>query len=742
MKRGRILLVILSLLIIINMSVIFAGTCVDTQRIIKLSSASNSHGALYNDASTKTETITYPRIAYFGGMYSDQYNNPATGAKSCPSGFSASRLLDSDYSNVFFCYKTNSGANNGYNYGGLSATGICTGPQPPYQNPKFVSFTSPTCQPSTTREYYFCYNNFDDAIARNFGGMYSNLYNNPITGGKNCPSGYNGAVIKGCTGDPNNNRNSVFGCSKIHSETIEVPAYNYDVCYTDFFPEYIPNVDFPSHPVCDSTNAILWLSANSNAHASTTQSASYNTPICFGDLICTAKASCNEFIEKTILSLSATTNSHISFGDDLNYLTKLCCTQSPEKKNCNNNGICDGTETEQSCPVDCVSCGIGEEWCLNGCKTNSGDGNTCGIGNERFCDGGAIDGTCSVTESCRCADCTNKQDHCSSGLICGTDFSCKSASDSYWSTTGDSLGYITEININDNGGSVLMNLINTNLNLEEQVIFNIYNEQIDESHFMESISSIAKDTTKINATWDINLAEISDKRNRDFYFTVKGQNSPALKINILDECFGGSTHCDRYTDADSCILDRCGVANASIKDTKNLICGGSYSDAFGIYTYNCACIWNSTAQTCRPQETRNDIDPIDGSPYNTEWQGNCSFIEDIETSCSTDEFMSYSWSGIWDWGSASDTQETENHFLGSSVGAPESNKYYYDPISSDGVTRESQSCILSSGDKIVPCPSQLKLPFFNFWNVIASLVLIAGIYLIWKNKKKIRKMIR
>lgn len=59
--------------------------------------------------------------------------------------------------------------------------------------------------------------------------------------------------------------------------------FNYSICYNEIF-----GTDYsrPNANNCNGKNNILFLNANYNSLASTNQSATYNTPVCYGNLIC------------------------------------------------------------------------------------------------------------------------------------------------------------------------------------------------------------------------------------------------------------------------------------------------------------------------------------------------------------------------------------------------------------------------------------------------------------------------
>jgi hypothetical protein len=110
--------------------------------------------------------------------------------------------------------------------------------------------------------------------------------------------------------------------------------------------------------------------------------------------------------------------------------------------------------------------------------------------------------------------------------------------------------------------------------------------------------------------------------------------------------------------------------------------------------------------------------------------GSWTYSSQDEDDCD-DGFLEYSWVGNWTWGADNGfTSDINNGFpsdpLDYVVG--DDGLFYYDP------TRSSEKS--SEGHQTIPCPAQIQLPFFGFFSVIASLALIALIYLslIFKNK--------
>ena len=105
------------------------------------------------------------------------------------------------------------------------------------------------------------------------------------------------------------------GLTNAHGELLEQNNYDYVLC-----------CDFGTgDTACSGTNAILKLADLTNAHGEIPTESNYMTPICYEDLQCVGKTSCNSS-EMQILSLTATTNAHIGAGGD--YTTKICCSNA------------------------------------------------------------------------------------------------------------------------------------------------------------------------------------------------------------------------------------------------------------------------------------------------------------------------------------------------------------------------------------------------------------------------------
>jgi hypothetical protein len=173
--------------------------------------------------------LSDPASYDFGGMYGYgyrvTYTNPATGAASCPSGYTARAALGSSGVDwpLYFCYRTHvNGKDPIYDFGGMYGYGNGTNryPNNAYTNPATGAASCPSGYTARAAlgssgvdwPLYFCYRTH--VSGRNptydFGGMYgygngtarypNNAYTNPATGAASCPSGYTARAVLGRSG--------------------------------------------------------------------------------------------------------------------------------------------------------------------------------------------------------------------------------------------------------------------------------------------------------------------------------------------------------------------------------------------------------------------------------------------------------------------------------------------------------------------------------------------------------------
>ncbi|MEN7982246.1 MAG: hypothetical protein ABFQ65_02275 [Nanoarchaeota archaeon] len=304
----------------------------------------------------------------------------------------------------------------------------------------------------------------------------------------------------------------------------------------------------------------------------------------------------------------------------------------------------------------------------------------------------------------------------------------------------------------------------------------------------------------LSGLWEVTQADydagkdcvlgIGDCSPDEFYFIVNGVQSPYLNIVVRDE---GASFCSDFTEEDICTScsnhidcpQAYNSANDLSKETFDVGCGETLLDD-DHYNTNCFCQWNSgecgpgvsvisviiptIATHCRndiknedlgetgvdcggldcsdcgaPEHCFNDLQDEDlgedGIDCGGDDCGSCSssisfpsigsweYFSEDEDDCA-DGFLEYSWTSEWTWGVNNGFVSIDNDFSDDPLDyvTGDDGLFYYDP------QRLSEKS--SEGHQIIPCPAQIQLPFFGFFGVVASLVLIALIYLslIFKNK--------
>ncbi len=226
---------------------------------------------------------------------------------------------------------------------------------------------------------------------------------------------------------------------------------------------------------------------------------------------------------------------------------------------------------------------------------------------------------------------------------------------------------------------------------------------------------------------DYSLTEIGDYDG--FYFKINGFESNRLEILVQDV----TPWCSNYeteVSCSDCDYIGCNAAENSVNekvfeafpevwnDTK---CGDEIAgpDPSCSYLMFCKCIWNSSRSKCDytwGSSPGLDCDTDSSIPT----VGSCKYSESTVDNCN-DGFLEYSWSTAWTWGidngyavySNGPSDEVTDYVL-------ENGLYYYDPF------KLSQRCI--GGSNIIPCPAEIQLPFFGFYNLIITIFLIVGIY--------------
>ena len=135
--------------------------------------------------------------------------------------------------------------------------------------------------------------------------------------------------------------------------------YSVSICYNNIFGTNYTGIN--PHD-CTGTNKIVGLFAETNSHAEIPSLTNYTINVCYGDLSCISRASCNAD-ERAVVSLSSDTNAHLA--NDSSYPVKICCKfvlpslsniTSAYWANMNNNQI---NQTDLNDRVKMIASGIG-----------------------------------------------------------------------------------------------------------------------------------------------------------------------------------------------------------------------------------------------------------------------------------------------------------------------------------------------------------------------------------------------
>lgn len=274
----------------------------------------------------------------------------------------------------------------------------------------------------------------------------------------------------------------------------------------------------------------------------------------------------------------------------------------------------------------------------------------------------------------------------------------------YWSE--DNIGTLQLSEKDIIVGTTTIYLIANDINAVDgtQVEFEIYENDIffDDNIRTGDNKLISQYSTgKAVASWTISVQDIENARqsgegdNFEFYFTAVDSFSQSTSDNldaavIQSPVCATKERCMDYTTQTECENDEntCQVADNSIE---GIDCSHPNID--------CYCEWSQTNNVCAPGWGSGGV-------------GTCSYEEITSDDCG-DMFLTYSWIATW---------LAADPFLGDPQGL-------------------ALSCV--DGSSTVPCPAQIQLSFFNYYNLLAVVVLIALIYfLIGLNKKRPKRKVK
>lgn len=480
--------------------------------------------------------------------------------------------------------------------------------------------------------------------------------------------------------------------------------------------------DFSAGLTCSGSNKVLGLSSATNAHAEIPTQNNYNTGVCYADLSCVSTSySCGSSslvssqypfgLPIRILSLSSYTNAHLGVLGSLDSLsghTNICCTSNAFITSLPNygNGIIDIGETCDGSNFNGLTCPRFDSFTggsLTCTSIGQIDTSQCTPHTNPICG----DGTVESSETCD----TNQFN----GLSCGSfgfgggSLSCSAcqintsqcipASKSWWTSDGNNT--ITTLAVLPSITKVKSAYTNKGLSAGTSVNFDIYEDDgFFPRDFIKTITATTDSNGKAVAEWTIKQTDL-DKTPSDysgFYFTAKGTDSGFLALSVTTYDFSNVTLCGDYTVKEYCESDIANIALNSINGSVD--CYGS-----GV---SCFCSWDALTGKCGSTFAAVGAD---GTVY-----GTCHISEQqTDPNGCNDGFLTLSWAGNWSWADGNTNHTDPNGF--------------------------SQKCI-NGGTKTIECPAQVQLPFFGMVNIIAALLIIAGIYLLWYSKKKPKKKSR
>ncbi|VVB82474.1 Uncharacterised protein [uncultured archaeon] len=439
---------------------------------------------------------------------------------------------------------------------------------------------------------------------------------------------------------------------------------------------------------CSDTNTLLKLSSTTNAHAEIPTGTNYNTNICYEDLQCIGvQNACPADHALEVASLVSSTNSHI--GNFSDYSTKICCS-SPLYAGCT---ITNATWNLQNAiagqrvylRVNGTGACVGKTITFKVFRTD-GDSNSIQIQpvNISFSGVSAIGLWTAEWQKGVFGGNTNYY------------FNVSLAKNPLVSKKSDSPDLSVAKQSADFCG---------NINLCSD-----YKNQLD----------CQSDACQAAASSSLPEVNCNDPSNVCGCTWDKGSGSCKFGWNTITDCGSvatggckyGCTLCHNQTSG----VTYCGIGSSCSPNiaatNSNGTCdfgidGCSSSDCKEGEQDSCATGTYCSAGKCSS---------VEGPPLTL---GSCKIVEKIEKTCDQEPvgYKIINWTGIWT-NETTDTQITTLAACGGDSGC--------------------EKCI-TGGESTVPCPAQVQLPFFDYLELIISVVVIALIYISLVFRKKLKK---
>jgi len=441
------------------------------------------------------------------------------------------------------------------------------------------------------------------------------------------------------------------------------------------FADLFPGAVIPENPhecKLNDENLVIRLFSNTNSHVSFSDS-SYTKKVCYGNLVCNIRAGCLGD-EVPVASLFSTTNSHIGLPDV--YTHKLCCidtTESPCTPNCVNASdvACGEYIDDPACPGQC-----------------SGQGTMC-----------------ASEETCNQETWT-----CESNII-------PSNPRIYWANeSGEISGEDAIVKIIPDTTKIQLWLVDSGI-ASGNVIFTVYNDSAT-NEIINEFSSTTNPVGEANVNWTVSLGNLTKLiGGPGVKFNIS--SIPGLEINNIKLETTRTGTCGDYQNATECNAFTRTIARASISPCDSVIIND-----FCTTNYQCSCAWNAEAGTCGGRSVSQDV-CVSGE--NFIFNGSCEIRDSAGDNCD-DGFLDSSLTADWTWGndvSKNLTNPNRQDFIFDNL----TGYYYYDP------NADSLDCLEKAGENTIPCPGQIRLPFFGFYQLLISLLGIGLIYLIFNRRK-------
>lgn len=425
--------------------------------------------------------------------------------------------------------------------------------------------------------------------------------------------------------------------------------------------------------------------------------------------------------DRIIMSLSNITNAHgeiWSFGE---YTKLLCCNFEDEKHECTDTNKILGLSSETNAHAEIPDGNIED-------GTTNYETNVC-FDNMECYSNSTPEAECESNEIPLLSLSAKTNAHLGDFDAYPIKICCK-AKLAYWA---DETGVITNIDpIVTETTTITLSIANTDFT-EGTVDFTIKEKDdfLNPDDYIITIPGEVDSNGNAEVSWTITQADLSEagKFERDeytFYFVVEKGSQILTSGDLFTRDVLAYYPCDEtLVCGDYETKEECRGNNCELAGNSEAGCGDQTPIEDGCYyETNCACRWNATAGEEGTGICESITEEVfmgaceSGEEYPTT-RGKCSIQETTEDNCD-DGFLTYSWIASWDWQDNVYTSESE---------VPGDSEPMEDPEGTFHYPNDKWSKCTDKSNTI-PCPAQIQLPFFGFFNFFISLLLIGLIYVL------------